>query len=97
MKYLCSCHGKERAGIRNKSVAQPLERPAVEGTKAAHPGPLFWQLSGHLSLYGEKRYLGERVVTLLSHLCLLPPSPLMHWIQTGPKPSSSGWQSWFLF
>lgn len=97
MKSLCSCHSKERAGLRNQSVVQPLERSAVEGTKAAHPGPLFWELSALLSLYGEKCYRGLEVVVLLSCLCFLPPSLLLHSTQTGPKPSSSGWQSWFLF
>ena len=54
MKWLCSRHGRERAGLGNVSIAQPLERLAVEGTKAAPPAPCFgsqplvlllWQLS----------------------------------------------------
>lgn len=61
----------------------------MEGTKQCVPVAF---VGSCLTLYGEKWWCGGFVQ---------PPSPPptmpMHSIETGPKPSSSGWQSCFLF
>lgn len=91
MRCLCSCYIKEGAGPHKQKFCPALGEVCSQGEEGSTLSPLPL-VEGQVTSARAEEHHGAASASLL-----LPSISTNALIQTGPQPSSRGWQSCFLF